>query len=200
MDNNSIKNEQDNFKNQEAQSNQSTQEQNGNTVENSKQQESIKSVHTESLVVEEPKQEKNEQLDYKDLFLRVTADLKNYQRRVEKQKTEWTEIAQEYIILKLVPVIEDLDRALSSAVISDQITVSKWIEGLAGVQKNFKKALNELGVEEIAPVGTFDPKFHEAVAQIDSAAHKSGQIIDIVCKGYQFNDKVIKYAQVVVAK
>ncbi|MFH1254632.1 MAG: nucleotide exchange factor GrpE [bacterium] len=189
IDNN--KNEQNNFKNQDTQSQQESQAQTGEQAEH----------NTEPVIVEEPK-EKIEQLDYKDLFLRVTADLKNYQRRVEKQKTEWTGIAQESIILKLVPVIEDLDRALSASVSSssDQPAVTKWVEGLAVVQKNFKKALNEVGVEEIAPVGTFNPELQEAVAQIDSATHQSGQIVDVVSKGYKFKDKVIKYAQVVVAK
>ncbi|MFA6535638.1 MAG: nucleotide exchange factor GrpE [Candidatus Babeliales bacterium] len=188
MDNN--KNEQNNFKNQETQSQQESHAQSGEQSEH----------HTEPMVVEEPTQEKVEQLDYKDLFLRVTADLKNYQRRVEKQKTEWTGIAQESIILKLVPVIEDLDRALSASVLSDQPAVNKWVEGLAVVQKNFKKALNEVGVEEVTSVGTFNPELQEAVAQIDSATHQSGQIVDVVSKGYKFKDKVIKYAQVVVAK
>ena len=187
MDNN--KNEQNNFKNQETQSQQESHAQAGEQSEH----------YTEPVVVEEPK-EKIEQLDYKDLFLRVTADLKNYQRRVEKQKTEWTGIAQESIILKLVPVIEDLDRALSASVSSDQPAVNKWVEGLAVVQKNFKKALNEVGVEEVTSVGTFNPELQEAVAQIDSATHQSGQIVDVVSKGYKFKDKVIKYAQVIVAK
>lgn len=187
MDNN--KNEQNNFKNQETQSQQETHAQAGEQTEH----------NTEPVVVEEPK-EKIEQLDYKDLFLRVTADLKNYQRRVEKQKTEWTVIAQESIILKLVPVIEDLDRALSASVVSDQSAVNKWVEGLAVVQKNFKKALNEVGVEEIAPVGNFNPELQEAVAQIDSTTHQAGQIVDVVSKGYKFKGKVIKYAQVIVAK
>lgn len=187
---NSNKNEQNNFKNQESQAQQESNAQAGEQSEH----------HTEPAVVEAPKQEKIEQLDYKDLFLRVTADLKNYQRRVEKQKSEWTAIAQESIILKLVPVIEDLDRALSSSVASDQPAVTQWIEGLAVVQKNFKKSLQELGVEEIAPAGIFNPELQEAVAQIDSTTHQSGQIVDVVCKGYKFKDKVIKYAQVVVAK
>ena len=197
---NSNKNEQNNFKNQESQE-QEAQAQNSSESKRSPETENMESAHAaEPVVVESPKQEKVEQLDYKDLFLRVSADLKNYQRRVEKQKSEWTAIAQESIILKLVPVIEDLDRALSASVVSDQPAVTKWVEGLAVVQKNFKKALNDVGVEEIAPIGVFNPELQEAVAQIDSATHKSGQIVDVVSKGYKFKDKVIKYAQVVVAK
>jgi molecular chaperone GrpE len=188
----------------------------------------------EQIVAEEPEimpesskqekseqQEKAEQPDYKDLFLRVNADLQNFQRRVEKQKSEWTVIAQEAIIVKLIPVIEDLDRALGTLVSAagqagvasttkpenatgsegpDQTAISKWVEGLAVVQKNLKKTLQELGVEIIEPAGNFNPELQEAVAQIDSQAYKAGQIVDTVCKGYKFKNKVIKYAQVVVAK
>jgi molecular chaperone GrpE len=175
----------------------------------------------EPMVVESTKQEKNEsqikaeqqakveQPDYKDLFLRVNADLQNFQRRVEKQKTEWTLIAQESIILKLIPVIEDLDRALSTQIgaagttsseTTEQTVIKKWVEGLSVVQKNLKKTLQELGVEIIEPTGNFNPESQEAVAQIDSPTHKSGQIVDVMSKGYKFKNKVIKFAQVVVAK
>lgn len=191
---NSSKNEQNNFNNQESQP------KNSDSAEKNTESVNAGSAHADPIVVEAPKQEKVEQLDYKDLFLRVTADLQNYQRRVEKQRTEWTGVAQESIILKLVPVIEDLDRALNTSVVSDQPAVEKWIEGLAVVQKNFKKALNDLGVEEISTAGEFNPELQEAVAQIDSIGHQSGQIVDVVSKGYRFKDKVIKYAQVVVAK
>lgn len=159
------------------------------------------SPHTEPTVIEGEKQEeKVEQIDYKDLFLRVSADLQNFQRRIEKQKLEWTSLAQEIILLKLLPLIEDLDRALVVNISSDQPEINQWIEGLSVVQKNLKKALNEIGVEEIVTVGLFNPEFHEAIAQVDSAKHQSGEIVDVVGKGYKLKDKVIKYAQVTVAK
>lgn len=192
---NSNKNEQNNFKNQETQT--QNQSQTEPVITESVAAEASKQAKVEQQEKAEPK---TEQLDYKDLFLRVSADLQNYQRRVEKQKSEWTAVAQESVILKLIPVIEDLDRALSSSVVSDLPAVTQWIEGLSVVQKNFKKALQELGVEEISTVGAFNPELQEAVAQIDSVGHKSGQIVDVVSKGYKFKDKVIKYAQVVVAK
>lgn len=154
----------------------------------------------EPVVLEGQSQEKTEQVNYKDLFLRVSADLQNYQRRIEKQKLEWTMVAQESIILKLIPVIEDLNRALSTSVVTDQPAVIQWLDGLEVIQKNLKKTLHELGIEEIVATGDFNPELHEAIAQIDSPEHKTGQIVNVVCNGYKFKDKVIKYAQVVVAK
>ncbi len=172
----------------------------GEQLEQAVQQEKVELQEKTEQKTEPKVESKAEQPNYKDLFLRVSADLQNYQRRVEKQRAEWTAVAQESIILKLVPVIEDLDRALSSSIVSDQPAVVQWIDGLSVVQKNFKKALQELGVEEISASGVFNPELHEAVAQIDSVGHKSGQIIEVMSKGYRFKDKVIKYAQVVVAK
>lgn len=165
-------------------------------------------VEEPNQVVEETKQEKTEhkpeqkieQVDYKDLFLRVSADLQNFQRRVEKQKAEWTLVAQEAIILKLIPVIEDFDRAISTCATGSEPAVKQWVDGLVVVQKNLKKSLSDLGIEEIMPTGMFNPEYHEAVAQIDSPSHQSGQIVDVVSKGYKFKDKVIKYAQVTVSK
>lgn len=154
----------------------------------------------EPIAVEAPKEEKIEQIDYKDLFLRVSADLQNYQRRIDKQKNEWTLIAQESVILKFLPIIEDMDRALSKFSINDQVGISQWIEGLIVIHKNFKKMMHELGIEEIPTDGIFNPEVHEAIAQIDSPLNKPGQIVDVVSKGYKFRDKVIKYSQVAVAK
>lgn len=154
----------------------------------------------EQLIVDEPKTEQVEQVDYKDLFLRVSADLQNFQRRIEKQKNEWTLIAQESIILKLIPVIEDFDRAISVSAASEDSNVKSWVEGLAVAQKNLKKAFHELGIEEIPTDGMFNPELHEAVAQIDSPLEKPGKIVDVLSKGYKFRDKVIKYSQVAVSK
>ena len=148
----------------------------------------------------ENEQNKSQAVDYKDLFLRVSADLQNFQRRIEKQKHEWTVIAQESIILKLIPLIEDMDRALFKFPESDQPEIAQWGQGLGVIQKNLKKTLHELGVEEIPTDGMFDPELHEAVAQIDSPLEQPGKIVDVVSKGYRFRDKVIKYSQVAVAK
>jgi molecular chaperone GrpE len=151
-------------------------------------------------VAVETQQEEVGQLDYKDLFLRVSADLQNFQRRVEKQKQEWTVIAQESIILKLIPLIEDMDRALSKVPESDKPEIAQWAQGLDVIQKNLKKTLHELGVEEIPTDGMFDPELHEAIAQIDSPLEQPGKIVEVISKGYRFRDKIIKFSRVAVAK
>ncbi len=156
-------------------------------------------IQAEPVAVE-ARQEELGQIDYKDLFLRVSADLQNFQRRVEKQKQERTVIAQESVILKLIPIIEDMDRALSKFPESDKPEIVLWGQGLEVIQKNLKKTLHELGIEEIPTDGLFDPEMHEAVAQIDSPLEQSGKIVDVISKGYKFRDKIIKYSQVAVAK
>lgn len=138
--------------------------------------------------------------DYKDLFLRTTADLNNFKRRVEKERAEWMTAAQSMVIEKILPIVDDLDRALVIAqkdVAADNVA---WLDGIKLIQKNLNKMLSDLGVKEIDASGVFNPEFHEALASVDSAEKASGDIVDVFFKGYTFKGKVIKHAQVSVAK
>ena len=139
-------------------------------------------------------------VDYRDLFLRLNADFQNFQKRVEKQKAEWLLIGEEAIILKLLPVLQDLDRALNAATTGSSDQSEAWSEGLKVVYKNLLKTFTDLDVKEVQVSGEFNPEFHEAVAQVESSNRQSGQIVDVVSKGYLFKGKVVKYAQVTVAK
>jgi molecular chaperone GrpE len=140
-------------------------------------------------------------VDYKSLCLRVTADFQNFQKRVEKQKSEWMIIGQESIISKLLPVLQDLERALGTATVSQSHEVpGAWVEGLRAVHKNLLKVFADLEIQEISTSEEFNPELHEAIAQVESSERASGHIVDVVNKGYLFKGKVIKFAQVTVAK
>lgn len=145
-------------------------------------------------------QAQQETLDYKDLFLRLNADFQNFKKRIEKQKAEWLLIGEEAIILKFLPVLQDLERALNAAAAGTNEQPEAWSDGLRVVHKNLLKALTDLDVQEVNVSGEFNPEFHEAIAQVESLNHSSGQIVDVVSKGYLFKGKVVKYAQVTVAK
>lgn len=165
----------------------------------------IDSSSQQDAVVPETQPKQVDMVDYKDLFLRISADFQNFQKRAEKQKTEWMVIGQESVFLKLLPVIQDLERALDAAIIQGQNKPesganSAWFDGLKVIHKNLLKVLTDLDVQEINTSIPFNPELHEAIAQIDSSDHQSGQIIDVVSKGYLFKGKVIKFAQVTVAK
>jgi molecular chaperone GrpE len=158
---------------------------------------------------EVPQQEETlsvqEKVNYKDLYVHLTADLQNFKRRIEKERLEWSETAQGFVISTLLPIFEDFDRAIELAgqLSSDSSAANReasHIEGFKLIQKNIKKALVDLGVNEIEATGEFNPEYHEALAHIDSPAHTSGNIAQVFSKGYMFKGKVLKHAQVGVAK
>ena len=136
--------------------------------------------------------------DYKEQFLRVSADLQNFSRRVEKERSEWMLTAQSTLVLSLIPFFEDFDRALEALEKTPECALH--VEGLSLIQKNLKKTLQEAGIEEIQTIGAFNPLYHEALAHIESPDHASGDIVQIFSKGYTFKGKVIKPARVGVAK
>lgn len=143
----------------------------------------------ESAATQQP-----EQVNYKELYVRLAADMQNFKRRIEKERSEWTETAQGIIISALLPFFEDFDRAIAN---TPQLTEQ---EGLILIQKNLKKTLADLGVNEIEAAGQFNPEYHEALAQVEAENHASNDIVQVFNKGYMFKGKVLKHAQVSVAK
>ena len=138
---------------------------------------------------------------YKDQIVRVTADLTNYKKRVEKERSEWALTAQLSILAAFLPVIEDLNNALMAGeVVAVDKEKEMWLDGFKLIHKKMFKTLADLGVQEIDCSGDFDPHFHEALMQIDSADHASGQIVQVLSKGYLYKGEVVKHAQVSVAR
>ena len=137
----------------------------------------------------------------KDQLIRVNADFQNFKKRVEREKAEWMSVGQEMVLERFLPFIDDLDRAIQSCSeqeMDEQKTV--WLQGFIIIEKNLKKMFSEIGVKEVDCSIPFDPEYHEALMQVDSKEHKSGQIVQVFSKGYLFKDKVLKHAKVSVAK
>lgn len=145
----------------------------------------------------------NEQdsVDYKDLYLRTTADFQNYKRRVEKERALWIQEAQAETLKPLLSIVDDLERAIHACKHHKEDKTQKdWLEGLQLIYKNVTKIFVDLGVKEINCFGMFDPALHEALMQVDSTDHKQGEIVKILNKGYTFHDNVLRHAKVSVAK
>jgi molecular chaperone GrpE len=160
-------------------------------------------TQTEAPIAETPTAdvpvEQAQQPDYKVLFLRATADLQNFKRRTERERSEWATLIQIDVIEKMIPILDDVERALAH---TEQQTTPETIARLEGFQliaKNFKKALAGLGVEEISTAGLFNPELHEALMQVASPEHRSGEIVQEFRKGYTLKGKVLRHAQVSVA-
>lgn len=138
--------------------------------------------------------------DYKELYLRTQADLQNMKRRMEKERLEWTGTIQADVIEKLLPFVEDLDRAIETAQTNKTEQTAIWLNGFELIAKNLKKTLSGLGVEEISAMGRFNPELHEALMSVQSADHASGMIVQQLSKGFTFKGKVLKHARVSVAQ
>ena len=133
-----------------------------------------------------------------DKFLRLYAEFDNYKRRTSKERVELLQTAGKEVIVSLLPVLDDLERA--SRAIENAKDVSAVKEGISLVQNKFKNLMAQKGLKEMASKGqTFDPDIHEAVTNIPAPNESlKGKIVDVLEEGYMLNDKVIRFAKVVV--
>jgi molecular chaperone GrpE len=163
------------------------------------------SMQTSEPVTEEKKEDltdpvkklKDELSESKDKYVRLYAEFDNFRRRSSKEKLEMIQSANEQLLKALLPVADDFERAEKS--FKDRN--DKEAEGFFLIQNKFKKTLEQYGVKamDAGQEITFNPDFHEAITQVPAPEEKlKGKIIDVVEKGYLLNDKVIRFAKVVV--
>lgn len=138
--------------------------------------------------------EKNDQL------LRLHAEFDNYRKRTLKEKMELTKSAGEGLLINILPVIDDFERALQS--ISSASDIGGLKEGVELIHKRFSDFLANNGVKEIeAREQEFDTDLHEAITKIPAPAEElKGKVVDVIQKGYKLNDKVIRFAKVVIGE
>lgn len=142
-------------------------------------------------------EKKDQKIDeYYSHMQRLQADFENYKKRTEKNMGDYIKLANEGLILKIIEIYEDLERALQS---DDEGKNLK--EGVELIYKNLKEVLEKQGLAEIPAEGEkFDPFKHEALMTEKHEDYESGMIIEELAKGYTLNDKVIKCAMVKVCK
>ncbi len=138
--------------------------------------------------------------ELQDKYLRLSAEFDNYRKRTLKERIELTKSAGENILVGLLPVMDDFDRAISlMEKVSDCEAMKEGIDLIYGKMKDF---LKQQGVKEIEAMGKdFDTDLHEAVTKIPAAEKKKkGKVVDVIQKGYYLNDKIIRYSKVVVGE
>ncbi len=143
---------------------------------------------------------KQEAADYYDRLLRLSAEFDNYKKRSNRELAEFRKFSNEQIIKDLLGVIDNLERALSSAV--DQEGCSKPIaEGVELTLKEILKILEKYGVTAIAAQGeTFDPTYHQAVMQQETADQPPNTVIQELQKGYLLHNRLLRPSMVTVSK
>ena len=142
----------------------------------------------------------NEQVsELNDRYLRLYSEFDNYRKRTLKEKAELSKYASAEIITRLLPVLDDFERAIKAYDESSDAGKSLK-EGVVLIFNKFLSILNQQGLEQMRTAGeSFDTDFHEAITNIPAAtAAQKGKIVDEVEKGYMLNGKVIRYAKVVV--
>ena len=138
--------------------------------------------------------------EQEDKNLRLRAEFENFRKRTIKEKAELIINGAEKTVQAMLPVVDDMERALDNAQKSDDVEALR--EGMDLIYKKLMKALEGLGVKPIDAVGKeFDVDFHEAIAMVPGMGDdKKGKVIDCVQTGYTINDKVIRHAKVAVGQ
>jgi molecular chaperone GrpE len=154
---------------------------------------------TEQVEVWKEKAEKSQ--DYWERLVRVSADFDNYKKRAARERQEATRFANESLLQKLVPMLDNFEMALAAASNPQSNTADALKTGVTMIQSQLRSALKEAGLEEIDATGQpFDPNWHEAVSQQSSADVPEGHVLQQIRKGYKLNDRLIRPATVIVAK
>jgi len=136
-----------------------------------------------------------------DRLLRTSADLENFKKRAAREKDETRRFANENLLQKLIPVLDNFDMALAATQNSQGANVQSLQAGINMIHQQLKSALADSGLEEIDAAGkTFDPNLHEAVSQQETTDVPEGQVVQQMRKGYRLRDRLLRPATVVVAK
>jgi molecular chaperone GrpE len=140
---------------------------------------------------EQPEQEVDDRL------LRLAADFDNYKKRAARERLEYVTLANERLVKELLPILDDLERALEAAAEHEE---AKLEDGVRLVHRSLAQLLEREGLKEIETDGRFDPHVHEALLAQPSEEHGTGAVLDVIQKGYKLGERVIRPARVIVSE
>jgi len=143
-------------------------------------------------------EEKQKAEEYLKQWQRVQADFINYKRRIEQEKAEQAKFANSMLILKILPVVDDLERAVDT--VRPELAGLTWVQGVALIDRKLRSTLEAEGLTRIEALGaTFDPNLHEAVLYEESDVDDDGKVVAVLQQGYKLHDRVIRPAMVKVS-
>ena len=166
-----------------------------------KEEEEVNSEETSEEEEKDPLEKAQEEIaDLKDKWLRSVAEFENYRKRTLKERAELILNGGEKVITAILPIIDDMERAIENGAKTDDPEVLR--EGMSLIHQKFMKTLEAQGVSKIETENAdFDTDVHEAVAMVPGMGDdKKGKVIDCLQQGYKLNDKVIRHAKVAVGQ
>lgn len=178
-----------------------------NEKEHTPEEEQNLAQHEQEDIESEQREKDSQDMDYtqkinaaNDKYARLLAEFENYKKRTSKEKIDIIQSAGKEVIANLLPVLDDLDRALASMQQATDIEPVK--QGIELVNSKFRKTLEQQGLQEMDVVGEpFDSEFQEAITTIPAPSEDlKNKVIDVIEKGYFLNGKVVRYAKVVIGQ
>jgi molecular chaperone GrpE len=151
--------------------------------------------HVEQQNEEQRDEQEQEVVD--DRLLRLAADFENYKKRAARERAETVAFANERLLKELLPILDDLERALNAA---EQHEEAQLEDGVRLVHRSLATLLERQGIKEISTEGKFDPHFHEALLAQPAEDREQGDVLDVIQKGYTLADRVVRPARVIVAE
>ena len=143
-------------------------------------------------------EEKIEELE--DKLLRTVAEMDNMRKRSDKERSEAYKIGASIFIKDMLPIIDNLQRALTSFVNDEGSDTKSFVDGTNAILRDFESLLDKTGVKTINPEGEkFDPNFHEAMFEIPSDEHEAGIILQVIEQGYVLENRLLRAAKVGVS-
>jgi molecular chaperone GrpE len=142
---------------------------------------------------------KSELDDFKEKYLRLVAEFDNFRKRTAREKLEVIQTASKDVVVSLLEILDDADRAQQQFEASEESDEIR--KGILLVFNKLRNSLQAKGVKIMDAKGKdFDPDLHEAIAEVDAGKQMRGKVVDVVQNGYYLNDKIIRFAKVVVGK
>jgi molecular chaperone GrpE len=157
-------------------------------------------AHKKSKTEEQLEKAEYELLEFKDKHIRLQAEFDNYRKRTLKERMELLKTASESLLIGILPVIDDFDRAMQTLDLVEEDSHVK--DGVKLIYNKFQEFLKQNGVREIEAKGqNFDTDLHEAIIKIPVPTEElKGKVVEVVQKGYYLNDKVIRFSKVVIGE
>ena len=138
--------------------------------------------------------------ELEDKLLRSAAEVENIRKRSEKERAEAYKIGISLFVKDFVPVLDNIERALSSLKDSDEINYESFVEGISATEKDIISLLEKHGIQQINPINEkFDPLFHEALFEAQSDDHEPGFVTQVIEVGYVIDKRLIRAAKVGVS-